>query len=198
MKVLDLTHELTNDIVVYPGAPQPVIEQAFSVEKDGYHEMSLTFTTHIGTHLDTPKHMIVGARGLSDYEVGDFCGKAKCVRIDEIEETDLEGIDYLLFYTGWDRYWNSDEYFKDFPIMSERAVEKIANSDLKGIGMDVISVDPVTSVDFGVHHALLKKDKIIVENLRGLEELVGEEFTFTCFPLKFEGEGCPVRATAIL
>ncbi len=86
--------------------------------------MSLTFTTHIGTHLDTPMHMIQGAKGLADYSVADFCGKGKCVPLDKVATTDLTGIDYLLLYTGWDQYWNNDQYFNDFPVLDREAAQK--------------------------------------------------------------------------
>jgi kynurenine formamidase len=40
---------------------------------------------------------------------------------------------------------------------------------------------------------------ILIENLTGLEQLIGKPFLFSCLPLKLDqGDGSPVRAVAIL
>ncbi len=49
-----------------------------------------------------------------------------------------------------------------------------------------------------VHHTLLRAGIVIVEGLRGLDELpLGVPIELTVLPLRIEGaDGCPVRAIA--
>jgi kynurenine formamidase len=62
--------------------------------------------------------------------------------------------------------------------------------------VDAISVDPLSSETFDVHKILLKKDMVMLENLKGLERLNGI-FELTCLPLNIkEADGSPIRAIA--
>lgn len=198
MKIYDLTHEINDNINLYPGTPQPHVKQLTSTEKDGYRVTSLEFTTHIGTHLDTPSHMISNGKELLDYNISKFCGTAKCVKLEELDSTNIDDVEYLLIATGWDKKWNSHEYFYgQFPLLSDNLIEKITNSNLKGIGLDVPSLDSIDSSNFLIHKKILDSDKIVVENLKDLDKIEDEFFLFTCFPLKFAGKGSLVRAVAI-
>lgn len=51
---------------------------------------------------------------------------------------------------------------------------------------------------FSAHHALLGADQLIIENLRGLDQ-VPKEFTLCAFPFALaNADGAPVRAVAII
>ncbi|MCI9568265.1 MAG: cyclase family protein, partial [Lawsonibacter sp.] len=68
----------------------------------------------------------------------------------------------------------------------------------KGIGFDVIGLDPIADADLPRHKALFRDTDIVnIENLKDLE-LCGEDlFWFSCFPLKLEDcDGSPIRAVA--
>jgi len=80
-----------------------------------------------------------------------------------------------------------------------KAAEIIAQSPLKGIGLDAPSVDSMKAEQYVIHHMLFKAGKIIVENLNRLEQLIGKDFYLSVFPLKVrQADGMPVRAVAIL
>jgi kynurenine formamidase len=114
-------------------------------------------------------------------------------------EPELSGTDFLLLFTGMDRYWQTPDYEGKYPVLGNEAAEYLAQFQLKGIGIDALSVDPVNDTELAVHKTLLSKNIIIIENLTGLEKLLKKEFLFCCFPLKIEeGDGSPVRACAII
>jgi kynurenine formamidase len=123
-----------------------------------------------------------------------------------IDRQDLEpwdgrigGVDFVLFHTGWSRLWGTDAYFRDYPVLSEAAARWISGFNLKGIGFDLISPDPMGSTDLPVHRILLGKDRIIVENLTNLDLLPPDPFWFCCLPLQVAGaDGFPVRAVAVI
>lgn len=201
MKIYDLTQKIENEMTAYCEEEKPKISSLFSIEKEKYRVTDMRLTSHLGTHIDVPAHIFQDGKNICNFSLEKFSGKGICLTVDEVEKIDfnlLVGIDYLLVYTGWDSYWNSEKYFENYPILSKEIVEKIAVSHLKGIGIDCISPDSWTSEELINHKILLTGEKIIVENLCQMEKILGKEFCFLCLPLKIEADGSPVRAAAIV
>lgn len=212
MKIIDLTHTMHKDMPVFPGTEKPIFLPANTIEKDGFKETKFSMYSHTGTHIDAPSHMLEGGKFLEELEIRHFIGKAIVLDFSNIKnkeiskedllkyENKLKDLDFVLLMTGWSKYWNSDEYFEDFPFLSEEAVDWLIKFDLKGIGIDAISIDDMKTTTFAIHHKLFKNNMIIIENLTNLELINKEEsFTFSCLPLKYENaDGSPVRAVAIL
>jgi len=210
MQIIDLTHTLSSDTVPYPGSPPNKIEQAAFIDKDGCRVKMLGITTHSGTHMDAPAHMLQNGKTLYDYSADYFFGKALVIEsltdtADEIPPDILKEInpehrpDFILFNTGWDKKYGSDEYYASFPFLSAALAEKISGLGLKGVGIDSPSVDPIESQDYPVHRILMEKGLLILENLCCLEKIGKKEFMLAAFPLKvLEADGSPIRAAAIL
>lgn len=114
-------------------------------------------------------------------------------------ESSIEDLDYLILKTGWSKYWGDNNYFEGFPTLSTDAAEWVLKHNLRGIGIDAMSVDPIEAKTFPVHHILFKKDFIIIENMANLDEVGDEQFLLSCLPLKLkDADGSPVRAVAII
>ena len=127
------------------------------------------------------------------------CGKTIPLATLRASERAISGKSFVLVRSGWDRYWGERRYFSGFPVLSGEAVNWLAGLGLKGIGFDAISADPVEAETFGNHLHFFRAGMVIVENLRGLEPLVGRRFLFSCLPLKFgNADGSPVRAVALM
>lgn len=205
MKIYDLSHKLNNLTPVYPGNEPPEFTQIADFKSHGYRETQFRFHSHLGTHIDAPAHMIENGNTLDQLPAEHFCGNALIIKtpinrnIDfEILkgfETEISNNDFVLFQTGWSQFWGTPEYFGRFPVLAKDAVEFLIQFNLKGIGFDNISADPIDSSDFPNHYAILGKNLIIIENLvfpDGFTESNGE---FSCFPLPYENaDGSPVRA----
>ena len=212
MKIIDLTHTIKEDMPVFPGTEQPKLSPASSIEKDGFKETLLTMYSHTGTHMDAPCHVRKNGISLDDFTVDKFVGKAlviDCSNLDENGIIDISYInkykdiineaEYILFKTGWDKYWNSNKYFGNYPIIDEDVADYLIKTNKKGIGLDTISLDPIDSVDLNMHHKVLKHDFVIVENLCNLDSLGDEIFTFCALPLKYNNsDGASVRAIGII
>lgn len=210
MKAIDLSHLIFEDMTLYPGTEKPSIIPQHNIKEDGFRESKISMFSHVGTHIDAPAHMLESGKFLSDYEVDKFIGKAMVIAIPEgnsgvidIEEIKgykdkIEKVDFVVFNTGWHKYWGTEEYFKGYPVLNKEAVQWLTTLKLKGIGIDAISIDAMDSEEFYGHNTLLKSDFIIIENLTNLNEIPVETFTLSVLPLKYsKADGSPVRAVAI-
>lgn len=207
--LIDLSHTLTPSIPVYPGDIAPVFEDVSMFETHGYRERRLHFSSHAGTHMDAPAHLLEGGRSLDQMELDCFAGKGLVLDVRglsvidrvtlETHEALIETCDFVLFYAGFSEFWGSHRYFERFPCLNREAASYLAQFKLKGVGVDTFSVDPLDSVDCENHKILLGKERVIIENLAGLEQLLGKSFQLLCFPLKLEtADGSPIRAVALL
>lgn len=196
MKIVDLTHTIEEDMTLYPDTPIVSIKANASVEKNGFKVSMLKIQTHVGTHIDCQTHFYKNGRNTDDEDIDIFYGKAITIDCSNLSENDeislnfikninLNNYDYLLLYTGWDKYWKTQKYYS-FPSISKELAILIKNSDLKGVGVDTISADAMNTSDCFNHLQILYKDKIIVENLKNLDLLLGKECEFSCMPLKLK------------
>lgn len=212
MKFIDLTQKISTQMPVYPGTEPPEFSYPCTIEENGFTEMEMRIYTHTGTHVDSPAHLFKGKPTLDLLPIEHFVGPAMVIDCSHLTKGEkispnhlspilnkLVGVDFVLFYTGWSKKWGQSAYFKDFPALSQEVAQMLSESNLKGVGIDAISVDPVSSQQLSVHKALLSQNIIIIENLTNLDILVNQIFTFSCFPLKIVGvDGSPVRAVAHL
>jgi kynurenine formamidase len=212
MKVIDLTHTISEDMPVFPGTEPPKLAPANTYEKDGFKETLMTMYSHTGTHMDPPAHIFLGRTTLDAFPAEQFVGKAVVIDCTDVPaggkitmshierfRDRADAADFLIFNTGWGKYWGKDEYFGDFPVIDDEVTDYIMAEGKKGIGVDVISIDPVADEDLTTHHKLFKDNEIVViENLKDPGRLGGSLFTFIALPLKhLDGDGSPIRAIAL-
>jgi kynurenine formamidase len=209
--LIDLSHPIEPGMPVYPGSQVPAIKELDMHDEYSVYVKSFSFDGHTGTHIDTPRHFFAEGDSISTMDISNFTGNAEIIDCSKVmagsyipaqiieNNKIIENNDFIIFYTGWSNKWGSDDYFKGFPVISQELAVILADSTIKGIGLDVISIDPVYSEDSSNHKIVLSAGKIIVENLTNLEKLIGSQFEFSCFPLNIkDGDGSPVRAVARL
>ncbi|MBN7575153.1 MULTISPECIES: cyclase family protein [Clostridium] len=213
MKVIDLTHTISENMPVYPGTEKPKLEVASTYEKDGFKETLLTMFSHTGTHMDSPAHLFSQRTTLDSFSAEQFVGKGIVVDCSDLKEGQkitmryIEAVkekadtaQYILFYTGWYKYWGTDAYFGNYPYITEEVAEYLIKSKKKGVGIDVIGIDPIKDENLTIHKKLFAEtDIVVIENLTSLDKVGNDIFTFCALPIKFkDSDGAPVRAVAIL
>ena len=213
--IIDLTHLLNEKITVYPDTVGPKFEILATVEKDGYAELKADMVLHSGTHIDAPCHILKNTKSLDQFPLDKYFGKAIVIDCRNKKEISLEflqaykekisQVDFILFFTGWQFKWNTNEYFDDCPIPTIEAAKWLTKFKLKGIGFDSFSVDKIVSAQkvteetLPNHYILLAEEIILIENLTNMDKLPGTIFDFQCLPIHIENaDGSPVRAIAMI
>ncbi|MFB6151618.1 MAG: cyclase family protein [Haloarculaceae archaeon] len=217
MKTLDLSHRLATDMPVYPGTDPVRVERATTRDDDGYRTTRFAFDSHAGTHVDAPAHLVDGPT-LDDLALDRFRFAAAAVDPGPLDPRESVGVDALrdglavdpgdvdlvCVVTGWDRHWGSDRYF-DHPFLAPEAASWLAERGCD-LGVDAINPDPTPTDNaapdepdgFPVHEELFERERVIVENLRGLGRLP-DRFELHAYPLRYDGgDGSPVRAVALV
>lgn len=211
MRLIDLSHTIENGQPGFPGDPAAELSLWATVDQQGYHISRLCLSTHHGTHVDLPYHVVPGGITAATAPVQWFCGPARLVDLApssalpagtaisvamlEVHERGFEPGGRVLVRTGWDRRFGSPEYYRDYPRFTEEAAQWLVSRRIRLLGMDTPSPEADTN---RIHRLLLESDVVLIENLCRLEELP-EEFILCALPLKLSGgDGSPVRAVALV
>lgn len=203
MKYIDLTHTFTSDMPVYPGDPKSTLEQVAHIDKDTYNDHKITTVMHVGTHMDAPLHMIENGKRMDEINPERFFGKGILIDVRgkmNIDSSVLEGIEIekdsiVLLYTGFGSKYRTDDYFKDYPELKEDFANKMVESGVKMVGMDMLGPD--YDKPWLTHKILLGNDITILENLTNLDQLLNvKDFEVIALPAKFQADAAPVRVIA--
>jgi kynurenine formamidase len=219
MKIIDLTHPIAENMPMYPGTDAPKLHIAYNCEEYGFMETLITMYSHTGTHIDAPAHLYTNGLTLDKYPAEQFVGKALVIdcrqlgkkqkisfQLLEEKGNKLFEAEFILFFTGNSDFWGTNNYFDNFPIMSQEVVEWIKQRKLKGIGIDAPSFDRVTNEslldaadDLHNHRTILETgNTILIENLCNLEMIGNNLFTLCALPLNIlNADGAPARVIAI-
>jgi arylformamidase len=206
--VVDLSHAIENGMTFFPGDPEPRIEETLS--PPSWRVTVLHIGSHTGTHVDAPSHyipdgltidtypprrflvdgVVVPALGLDPDEAIDWAAVAPSV-------TRLPQGGAVVLHTGWDARWGSDDYLSH-PYLRDEAARRLVAAGAGLVAIDALNVDSTPQGRATVHEILLGADVLIVENVRGLEQLEsGRPYRFAFLPLRLTGlDGSPVRAVA--
>ena len=212
MKVIDLTHTICKGMPVYPGTEGPKLDVANTYEQHGFKETLLTMFSHTGTHMDSPMHLFADGISLDLMSAEHFVGQGLVIDCSDLKEGQKitmkhinsvreksDQAEFILFHTSWDKHWGTDLYFGNYPYMTEEVADYLIQSKKKGVGLDVIGLDPISDGKLSLHRKVLSNNMVIIENLKNLSEIGNELFTFCALPLKFENsDGAPVRAIALV
>lgn len=209
MGVFDLTMNVSPEIKVFPGSPQPFFIQWSRFDVQGYDSEVMTMSTHTGTHMDAPSHFARGKRAIDEIPPSRLVCDALIVRtpkkadqmisVADIQGEDIRQGDAVVFATGWEKRYKSKDYMTENPGLSKAAARYLVRKKVGLVGIDGPSIDPGRDAKFGVHNILLPAGVLAVENLCNLGAIKKKRFTLVVAPLKLAGAtGSPVRALALV
>lgn len=229
VQLLDLTYSLDDHSPFWPGENyQPFqLRTIATLEKNGVASKAFAMPEHFGTHLDAPCHFEKGQISVDEIAVGDLFAPAVTIDITMAAEADADyrltvkdvaewekvhgaipARAVVLLYTGWGRFWDSNVRYRNqdvqgkmhFPGYSEEAARwLIKERNIRGIGIDTLSIDHGPSKDFIVHHVVNGAGRYGLENVANLKQLPPRDFFLIVAPIKIaQGTGGPTRLLAVL
>lgn len=212
MRIIDLTYDLDDKMVVWPGNQRPVYEWLKRGNSDACNVTRLDMNAHTGTHVDAPLHFLMDGDPLDKIPLDRFWGKARLFRFREPpkgQEVSLKTVldsgfsmgDASIFVleTGIEVLAEQRDYNFLFPIPGFDLLDWLIESGVKTFMTDATAIDvPAEAASSPRHRRLFAKGMPVVENLKNLRELPeNADFTICAMPLKMPGrEGSPCRAAA--
>lgn len=216
-RFIDLSHTIRDGLRTYKGIPGPVICDYLSREasRQNYEPGTefqigrIDMVANTGTYIDCPFHRYPGGKDLSEVGLDRFAGlTGLVVRVPYRERLTVGAQDFqrldvagkaVLVHTGWCEHWDTPAYFENHPFLERAAAELLRDRGAVLVGIDSHNIDDTRGRGRPVHSVLLEHEILIVEHLRGLEQLPETGFTFSAVPPKVQGMGTfPVRAFAAM
>lgn len=209
-KITDLSHELKNGTVVYPGDPVVDITVATTLEQDGYNLSHVHIGSQSGSHVDAPRHFRNEGTTVDQMPLTRFMGNAVVINAsgkkecEEITMSDIEAYkpkikaaDMVLFRTDWYRYEGKEKFLRH-PYVAKEVGEYLLAQGIQTIAIDTINMDATGGTSFPVHEMYSRENGLIAENLAYFDKIDYEDPFVIFLPLKLTGvDGSPVRAVAV-
>lgn len=217
-RYIDLSHTVSDGMVTFKGLPGPVICDYLSrdASRKNYTDGTefqigrIDMVANTGTYIDCPFHRYADGKDLNDTVLERFVNlPAVVVRVPHTTRIEVRVQDFadvevagkaVLVHTGWDEFWGAAQYLDRHPFLNGEAAAYLRDQGAVLVGIDSHNIDDTRSRNARpVHTILLREEILIVEHLRGLEQLPDSPFFFSAVPPKIRGMGTfPVRAFASL
>ncbi|MQF82683.1 cyclase family protein [SAR202 cluster bacterium AD-802-E10_MRT_200m] len=207
MEIFDISLTIGPDIPTYKGDPGFKRRLVQTIDNGDVTDVSLlTFSAHIGTHVDAPSHLIQGGIPVDELNLETLIGPAYIVEfpgLGPIEEEFLasanipEGQTRLIFKTRNSYLWDDPKFADQFVGLTPRAADWLVRKKFSLIGIDYLSVDAPAEPNLPVHRTLLSNGLIVVEGLN-LSMVKEGPYHLICLPMKIGGsEGAPARVVLL-
>lgn len=160
--------------------------------------------SHAGTHVDAPKHFVLGGTGIDELDLSIFVGSALVWNIRReagaIEPSDLPtraqlgGIRRVLLKTRNTAFADDHAFHSDYIALGIDGAHHLLDLGVQLIGIDYLSIESFVSPDYPVHKAIFEAEAVPIEGL-DLRSIAPGTYELIALPLRLDaGEASPVRA----
>ena len=177
-----------------------------------------TINSHIGTHIDAPRHFLPDGGAVDDIAL-DRLVMREAVVLDVSRKSANEGVtaqdldrtgvnpapgQVAVIKTLWtDRAWGKPEFWRDTVYLDPSVGEWVAARDVAAVAMDCFPEKPFWRMTLGPnerganHKTWLKAGIPMIQLLTHLDR-IGNCFMLTALPLRLTGmDGSPARVVGI-
>lgn len=201
MKIYDISMEIREGMLTYPGNPRPKIRLYSHIPKNVTNESLIQIGSHTGTHVDAGRH--VSNKGytadmlplrmlIGRCRVIDLTKRGNSIGRDELKGK-IDGAKIVLLKTS-NSTKQYERFRKDFAHVSMDGAQYLMRSGVKTLGIDYLSVKKFNADDDV--HALIIDNMALFEGL-DLKKVRPGEYIFIGLPLKMATDGAPARAILI-
>jgi kynurenine formamidase len=242
-RIVDLSLPIQSDMPGIPGVPlytrHPVKVQAVTalsekqkdlLEREGVEvnaEIQLgrlmntlvTFTSHIGTHVDAPRHLFEGGAAIDAISLDRIVMREAVVLdvsrlplgagigADDLQRTGVKPRrdQVPVIKTLWtDRMWGKPEFWSRMPYMTPSAGDWILDRQVPAVALDCFPEIPGyrgvphrPEERVANHEKWLRAGIIMIQLLTNLSR-IGDRFILVALPLRLKGaDGSPARVVGI-
>ena len=186
-RMVDLNHVVEQGMITYKGLPGPVIsdflsrEESRKIYSEGtvFHIGRIEMVANTGTYVDSPFHRYAHGEDLSELPLSNLANlegtvirathrKQQAISPSMCSDLDVIG-KAVLFHTGWDAHWGSEQYFEGHPFLTCDTAAFLADSGAALVGIDSLNIDDTGDWSRPVHSILLAAGIPIVEHLCNLQ-----------------------------
>jgi kynurenine formamidase len=211
MGIIWLSHVLDQTTPLYGGSRDIILQSKQSLrDGDNCNTTSIMFSSHSGTHVDTPYHFFTRGKTVSDFpsETWVFTSP-KCIDISVkpgqlLTIGDLSNavspdarLDILLLRTGFESNREDQIYWKEGPGLSSKLARylRTLHPSLRAIGIDFISISSFQHREEGrtAHREFLENEILLFEDMAlGQLDKTQELYQIIALPLRFaNADGAP-------
>lgn len=195
MKVYDITRDLSEEVILYPGDVRP---QFHEIDTGQYRVTEMVIGSHTGTHIDAPSHYLKEGETVDQIPFATLIGPARVLDCTDASEfVDPHHLAGRLPESGalllktW--FSGRQEFEAGYPAISIETADLIIDTGITCIGTDAPSIEEFEG-DGSVHRMLLENGIVVLE-LLDLSDVPGGTYTMIALPLRLKGaDGSPVRA----
>lgn len=210
-RLIDITQPLFNACPDNPAFPPMEVLNEMRVEEHGWNTERLNFFTHIGTHIDAPKHRKNKGNTIDTMPLNTFIGPATAIDLhhkvadegifpDDLKSYEKNLKKIAILYTGWgEKRSDTDIYINHSPWLSKEAALWFVQHGICGVGIDHFSIGGANLDRVEAPHDILLSAGIwILESLLLPQEILNiRNLYIIALPLLLiGGSGAPARAIA--
>ena len=195
-----LSHFLNKYTPLYGNCKENLsIEKATCISSGAVaNSLNISFNSHVGTHIDFPKHFDDNGPYSNDYSA-DFwkfqhielielpCQEEQLISIADLEGRISERTDFLIIRTGFEKLRQEEAYWKNNPGVDEKVGLWLRENfpQLRAIGFDFISLNcfqkpeigtishrEFLSIYFPGHPILIVEDMKLAEVTEPIDSLI--------------------------
>jgi len=177
------SHILDEKTPLYGGGKGLDIHNDRSIyEGDSCNTSSFQFSSHVGSHVDVPRHFIQDGLAVDSYAPSEWVftspllldvpsGPGQMIGPDDLPDIDCkkDEVDLLLIRTGFEIFRSEDLYWENGPGFLPELADHLCACypSLWAIGLDTISLTSYQHRELGrkAHYAFLSKNIRIFEDL---------------------------------
>ncbi|MHB8120197.1 MAG: cyclase family protein [Methanothrix sp.] len=206
-EIYDISAPL-NMVPAYPG-DRPYFREWMTRLDEG-NDYSLSFyalSSHAGTHLDFPCHLLKSGKSQERYSLKRFIIPTEVISVpgegpvlpSSFPGCKIDKGQALLFKTGNSKkhLMHQIAFSEEFVYLSLDVAHLCVAGEVSLVGIDYLSVDKYGDDSLPVHRILLENDVLILEGIDLAAVPCGRYFLI-CLPLSIkDAEASPVRAVLV-
>ncbi len=199
--IIDISWPICKGMVEYKDNAVLNIETVKNFANDGVYQTQFTMSSHTGTHIDAPYHMLAQGKRSESLEpiigpckILDLSAVKEAITQDDLQRHEITAGDILLLKTR-NSFMSATGFFNyDFIYLADSGAHYLAQHKVRAVGIDYLGIERKQE-GHPTHKALLGAGISVIEGLRLELAVVEEPYTLVCLPLKmFDLEAAPARA----